>query len=195
MKTLLNHLFIIFALIVFGLQAFANDPQGDDGKIKATAQVVSVIEVTGQNNLIFGNVTPGNDKSVSSTGGVTQGIATGGEQAGRFYVTKGANTEVLVEFTLPDALINQTGGGAEELEISFSSIDARFSSDESDQANGANHVAFNPDEVQTLENDGATAAYFAATEFRVYIGGTVKPTVDQTAGNYETDIDLTVTYN
>lgn len=195
MKTIFKHLFFIAVLFSFYNNTLADGPQGDDAKIKAFAQVVAFIEVAGQNNLVFGNVTPGNDKSVSSTGAVTQGISTGGEQAGRFYVTKGSNTEVLVDFSLPSVLINQTGSGEEELEITFSSVDARFSTDESDQANGANHISFNPDEVQTLENDGATAAYFTASEFRVYIGGTVKPNIDQVAGDYETDIDLTVTYN
>ncbi len=195
MKTSIKYIINLAFLSIITISAYADGGQGDDGQIKAIAQVVAAIEVSGQNNLIFGNVTPGNDKSVSSIGEVTLGIATGGEQAGRFYVTKGTNTEVLIDFSLPTALVNQTGGGGEELDVAFSSTDARFSTNESDQANGVNHLAFNPNEVQTLENDGATAPYFAASEFRVYIGATVKPTIDQVAGEYETDIDLTVTYN
>lgn len=182
-------------LLMMCINVHADAGQGDEGQIKASAQVVAAIEVSGQNNLIFANVTPGNDKSVSSTGEVTLGVATGGEQAGRFYITKGANTEVMVDFSLPTSLINQTGGGGEELDISFSSTDARFSTNESDQVNGTNHLAFNPNELQTLENNGATAPYFAISEFRIYIGATVKPKIDQVQGDYETDIDLTVTYN
>ncbi len=195
MKTkIIAHIFLtIFS--AFYVCVFANGGQGDDGKIKATANVVAAIEVSGQKDLVFGNVTPGNDKSVSSIGEITQGVTTGGEQAGRFYVTKGANTEVLVDFSLPDNLINTTGSGNEELEIVFAATDARFSTDESDNSNGANHISFNPSEVQTLENEGATAAYFSASNFRVYIGATVKPNINQVAGDYETDIDLTVTYN
>jgi hypothetical protein len=180
------------ALVLVSSSAFAQ--QSDDAIISAKATVVNPIVVEFGQDLVFGNVTPGNEKTVSSTG--VSSKPTGGEQAGGFIITKGGNTEVQVLFALPTQLI--TGTIAEPgntMPIAFEATDARFSNSDSPAANGADHLVFNPNSLITLVNAEATAPYFTSSAFYVYLGGKVTPVDDQVAGEYKADVKLTLTYN
>lgn len=186
-NSILRGVFAASILLVTGSVAFGQ-AQGDNGTITASADVVQPVVVDGTKNLIFGNVTPGNDKSVSYTGVSSQ--PTGGEQAGEFTITKGSNTEASVAFTLPTVL----DSGDNELAISFATDDARFSNSESLTAEGLDHLAFDPNQSIVLSNNAGTAPFFGSNAFWVYLGGTVAPLTGQPAGTYTADVILTVTY-
>jgi hypothetical protein len=185
-NTTLRGLFAAALVLVSG-SAFAQ--QGSNDAISAKATVVQPVAVEGTKDLIFGNVTPGNVKTISSIG--VPSLATGGEQAGEFAITKGSNTEVIVAFTLPTVL----SFGQLTLPIAFETTDARFSNSESAAANGLDHLVFNPNTNQTLGNTGSSAPFFGTNAFWVYLGGKVTPAVSQAAGDYAADVTLTVTYN
>lgn len=153
------------------LVAFATALYAQSDNIAATATVQSPITVSGDNDLEFGTVFPGVNKSVARTAA----------EAGAFSVTGQNSATVYLNFTLPTNL----EFGANNLPISFSATDA--GSNTADDQGAA--VAFNP----------ATADYertlSAGGELYVWIGGTVQPTITQVAGAYSADITLTVTYD
>jgi len=68
------------------------------GNISATATVLSTITVASGANLLFGNVTPGVNKTIDATG----------SGAGRFDVSAANSAPVSLTFTLP---ANLTGAG------------------------------------------------------------------------------------
>ena len=176
--------------IVLGLAVTTFGQQNASATITGLANVATQVTVAGGGSLEFGNVTPGNVKSVSNAGVVGPGIIGGTtEAAGKFTVSKGVNTQVTLAFTLPS---NLTSGSA-TLPISF----ADFGTNKCARIAKASQtdIHFTPSAGITAANLGATAWAFASNSFDVYIGGTVTPGGAQTAGAYTGNITLTATYN
>ncbi|HRZ48385.1 MAG TPA: DUF4402 domain-containing protein [Bacteroidales bacterium] len=177
----------------FGFSAMAQ-AQSDNDNIAAKAEVVAQVNVTKVLDLQFGIVTPGVNKSISTTGSVLAGTAgtstyAGTEQKGHFTVTKGANTYLTLALTLPANLTYLTNN----LPINFADV----SSTQLGllQISGANDVPFTPSATPLNLTSGAYSAYFTATSFDVFLGGTVAPAASQVAGDYTGTITLTATYN
>ena len=133
--------------------------------------MLTPVTVTPQQDLDFGNVIPGTNKSVGITG----------TTAGRWLVQGTAGAEVDLDFT---ALPSNLTSGGNNLPISYAATDGGH--------NGTNNPAtattFNP-ATGTLAN----IANPAATLF-VWIGGTVAPAAAQAAGLYTATVTLTATY-
>jgi hypothetical protein len=136
--------------------------------IQATATVLSAVTVTAGNDLQFGNVTPGVDKTV--------GIADAG--AGRFDVIKAATQGVTLSFTLPTDLTS----GANNLPI------GSWTGGWNTSATPAGATTFTPSPAGT--NTAATAG----TTISVYVGATVSPAAAQVAGSYTGDVTMSVVY-
>ncbi|MEE8575957.1 MAG: hypothetical protein V3T31_01760 [candidate division Zixibacteria bacterium] len=149
----------------------------ESGTIQATATVQAGVTVTGNNNLIFGLVTPGINKAIART---VVGAA------GEWHVsgTNGAN--VTVDFTLPVTLLHTDG--VTTMPVGFAVGDAAWDNNavgnQAVPAGGAiNPNASNP-----------TIPLGAAGDLWVWIGGTVMPPLAQTGGNYSADVVMTITY-
>lgn len=141
------------------------------GNITARASVLTPVTVTPQQDLDFGNVIPGADKTVAIT------TAT----AGRWLVQGTAGAEVSLAMTaLPTSLTSD----ANTLPIVYG-------------ATAAGHNATNdPGGAATFDPAvGATANIGSpvATLF-VWIGGTVQPAAAQASGLYTGTITLQTTY-
>jgi len=176
--------------IILGLAITTFGQQNASATITGLANVATQVTVAGGGSLEFGNVTPGNVKTVSNSGVVGPGIIGGTtEAAGKFTVSKGVNTQVTLAFTLPS---NLTSGSA-NLPISF----ADYSSTKCARIakTSQTDVPFTPSAGITVANLGSTVWAFASNSFDVYIGGTVTPDGAQTAGAYTGNITLTATYN
>lgn len=145
------------------------------GTIQATATVVQSLSVIGSNNLQFGAVTPGINKSVDKS---TVG------SAGEWTITGVASAEVTLDLTLPDSLV--TPDSLAYLRISFTNTDASY-----DDGTGTGQV--NPAGILD-PNNFSTLRLGADATLMVWIGGTVLPTISQTGGDYSSDIVLTVAY-
>ena len=129
------------------------------GIIQATATVISSLTILGSNNLVFGSVTPGINKSVSRT---SAGFA------GEWSITGTAIAELSLTFTLPTVL-NHTSSAA-TMPVSFSSTDAALSDGTGSQSVPNAVIDPNGPSVYRL---GAGGLMF------VWIGGTVQPAVAQ----------------
>lgn len=151
----------------FSIGAAAVEAQ-TSASIQATATVLSAVTVAAGNNLQFGNVTPGVNKTV--------GIADAG--AGRFDVTKAASQGVTLSFTLPTDL---TSGG-NNLPI------AGWTGGWNTTQTPAGATTFTPSAAGT--NTAATAS----TGLYVYVGATVSPGAAQPAGAYSGDVTMSVVY-
>jgi hypothetical protein len=145
------------------------------GTIQALATVISSLNVLGTNNLQFGTVTPGINKSVNKA---TAGFA------GEWTVAGTADAEVTVDFELPNSLA--TADSLAFLNVMFSGTDASY-----DDGTGGGQAApagiIDPNGPSTL-NIGAGGSLM------IWIGGTVLPLVSQTGGDYSGDVVLTVAY-
>lgn len=145
------------------------------GTIQALATVVSSLSVIGTNNLQFGTVTPGVNKSVDKA---TVGFA------GEWEVTGTANAEVSVDFTLPDSLVTQDSLAF--LRVAFNNTDVSYDDGTgTGQTNPAGILDPNGPNVLNIGNS-ATLMF--------WIGGTVLPRISQTGGDYAADVVLTVAY-
>ena len=90
---------VLSAVLAAGLSVGAATAEAQtSASIQATATVLSALTVAAGQDLQFGNVTPGVNKTVA--------IADAG--AGRFDITKGANSGVTLSFTLPTDLSDGT---------------------------------------------------------------------------------------
>jgi hypothetical protein len=147
----------------------------EHGTIQALATVVSALNVLGVNNLNFGTVTPGLNKSVPR---VTVGLA------GEWEITGTVSAEVTLDLTLPDQLYLPDSSAT--MIVQFSNTDAAYD-DGSGGGQGAPSAVINP-------NGPITARLGIGGQMSVWIGGTVRPTISQTGGNYAADIILTVAY-
>ncbi|UCD17117.1 MAG: hypothetical protein JSV44_11800 [Candidatus Zixiibacteriota bacterium] len=143
--------------------------------IHATATVIPALVVIGENDLIFGTVFPGVDKTVDKA---TVGFA------GEFSIQGNNLAEITIDFTLPDSLMHEDS--LSYMRISFTDIDASFE-DGTGGGQSAPAGIINPLGPST-ENLGA------AGQMTIWIGGMVEPGITQTGGDYIGDITLTVAY-
>lgn len=187
-KSTIQILVALTIVLGFAFNSFAQQSANDN--ILGKADVVAAVTVDGAQDLQFGNVTPGNTKTISTTGSVAAGTAGGTtETQGKYNITKGANSQVTLAFTLPT---NLTDGGSNNLAINFND----YNSTKCGLITGSgSDVPFTPATGITTANAGATAWVFGESAFTVNLGGTVVPTVGQAAGAYTGTITLTATYN
>ena len=150
---------VLSAALAAGLSLGAGALQAQtSANINATATVLAALTVAGANDLQFGNVTPGVNKTIA--------IADAG--AGRFDVTKAANSGVALSFTLPT---NLTSSG-NNLPI------GSWTGGWNTSATPAGATTFTPSATAT--NTTVTAG----TTLSVYVGATVSPAAAQAAGSY-----------
>ena len=157
---------VFSALTAMTLSLGTASLHAQSGTINATATVLSAITVANGNDLAFGNVTPGVNKTVAITDA----------GAGRFDVTKAAATGVALTFTLPATLT----AGANNLTIG--SWTGGWNT--SNSAVGA--TAFTPSASAT--NSGSVGNIW------VFVGATVSPTAAQAAGTYTSTVAMQVAY-
>jgi len=168
----------LIALLIIGGISLAGPPvtAQESATIQALATVLSSLSISGENNLQFGNVTPGVNKSVDKS---EPGFA------GEWYITGAPNAEITLDFALPDSLLleaDSTNG----LRIQFNNTDASF-----DDGSGSGQLA----PAGVLDPNGMGTEDLGTTgEMRVWIGGTVYPRISQTGGDYAEDVVLSVAY-
>ena len=167
---------IIFVLALLILLVMIPDAGAQEyGVIQATATVIAGISITGDHDLIFGSVLPGVDKAVDKS---NIGFA------GAWHISGNNSAEITLDFTLPDSLLHTDSIAF--LRIDFNSTDASY-----DDGTGGGQS--NPPYI--INPNGPNKANLGATGIMdVWIGGTVRPTISQTGGNYEADITLMVAY-
>ena len=135
--------------------------------ISATATVAGALSVTAGNNLAFGTVIPGFNRTilVSDAG------------AGTFSLTGGANAQVALSFTLPANLTS----GANNLAVAFTGA-------YNVSNNVATSTAFTPSSGVTTRLDGTTGSLF------VWLGGTLTVPAGAVAGAYSGTVTLNASY-
>jgi len=165
MRTIARLTLVVAALVVTSTIAQA---QTNNASITATATVQTPINVAAAQQLSFGNVFPGVNKTVA---------APDLTNAGRFDVTGQAGAPVTLSFTLPATL----SSGSNTMPIdSYAGVRA----DNSSQTSGIGFVpgASNP---ATLS---ATGLLF------IWVGARVTPATNQAQGTYTGSITMTVVY-
>jgi hypothetical protein len=140
----------------------------NSASIQATATVLSALTVTAGNNLLFGNVTPGVNKTVAITDA----------GAGTFDVSKAANSDVTLSFTLPANLTS----GANTLPI------GTWTGGWNTTPTPAGATTFTPGA------GGHTTGPTASTALHVFVGATVSPGAAQAAGSYSGNVTMSVVY-
>ncbi len=170
-KTLFEWLGVLLGVALLPMAGMAQER----ATIQATATVVSSLTIVGNNNLRFGSVTPGVNKSVDKT---TIGFA------GEWEITGAPTAEISMVFALPDTLRTTDSLGA--MRITFNSTDASY-----DNGSGGGQAA----PAGVLNPNGPAAHRLGALgQMLVWIGGMVHPSISQTGGDYAADILLTVAY-
>ena len=127
------------------------------------------IQVTGQQDLTFGDLFPGIPERV---------FPTDGGRAGAFQITGPRNMEMSLQFTLPAVM---TEPGSATMPLSYAASDGLFNP----QGGGLPSVAFDPTAPflnQLPNSQQATAS----------LGATATPSFSQTAGDYSAAVVLTV---
>ncbi len=142
--------------------------------IQALATVVSSLSIQGTNDLQFGTVSLGVNKSVGKT---DIGFA------GEWTVTGTPSAELSIQFTLPTAL--RTSDTLSTIPISFGPTDASYGSAAGDQSSPKG----------TMNPNGPVVGRIGASgQLLIWIGGTVAPAISQTGGTYSAQIMLSVAY-
>ena len=165
MRSLTKLSLVVAALLVTGTTLQA---QSNNASITATASVQTPINVVGAQQLSFGNVFPGVNKTIN---------ASDLSNAGRFDVTGQANAPVTLSFTLPATL--SSGGNTMPI-VSYTGVHAQNNA----QTGG---TAFAPVSGATPTLNGSGALW-------VWVGAQVQPATNQVAGVYTGSITMTVVY-
>jgi hypothetical protein len=157
------------ALVVLAsLSGAASAQAQNDASATVTATVQQPITVTKNNDLSFGSVFPGIDKSIAVTAG----------GAAKFTVAGQASTPVNLTFTIPGTI---TSGGNNLTLASWTGHHAT-----TDVTTGG--TTFTPSPSATSATLSGTGALF------VYVGATAQPTSTQAAGSYSGSMTMTVVY-
>jgi hypothetical protein len=134
----------------------------------ATAEVQQPVTVTKTNDLAFGTVFPGVNKSVTVNGG----------SAASFSIAGQASAAVTLSFSLPASLAS--GGNT----LPLASWVARRNTTNS-AASGTDFTPSASASAATLHTDG---------NLYVFVGATAQPAVAQAAGSYSGTLSMTVVY-
>jgi hypothetical protein len=173
-----------FILIILTLAFVPANTQAQDVAVgQAIATVMASLTVTSVQDLDFGNILQGVTASVPRTDAANAGIF---QIAGEGT----ANREVSMYLQLPDYLWNATPGSQDRLVIYFKDDDCTLDTTlGTPDAPGAGAlIGEDPHSLPDTGiggNDGV---------IRLYLGGSVYPTVDQRSGAYSADIILTASY-
>ena len=160
---------VLSALVAAGLTVGAASAEAQNSaSIQATATVLSALTVAAGNNLQFGNVTPGVNKTVAITDA----------GAGTFTVTKAATSGVTLSFTLPTNLAS----GTDLLPI------GSWSGAWNTSATTVGAAAFTP------SGAGTNTTVTAGTSLTVFVGATVSPIALQPAGTYTGSVTMSAVY-
>jgi hypothetical protein len=157
------------ALGILGASAAALPLQAQNSaSASVTATVQQPITVTKNNDLSFGAVFPGVNKSIAVTAG----------GAAKFTVSGQASTQVNLSFTLPATIAS----GGNNLTINtwtghYNTLDA--------PTGGTSFTPSTSATTATLHTDGS---------LYVYVGATAAPTAAQVAGSYSGTMTMTVVY-
>ncbi len=166
---------LIFTVLLLTLFPVLEPVAQETGTIQARATVIPAMLVSAEHDLLFGMVFPDIDKSVDKA---DIGFA------GEWRIQGNAGAEITVDFTLPTDLLHTDS--ATTMTIDFANDDASF-----DDGTGSGQSAptgeFNPHGLN-VSNLGAGSI------MDVWIGGTVRPSLTQTGGDYVADIVLTAQY-
>jgi hypothetical protein len=196
MKTMKKMISGLFALVLVAGFAMNVNAQSDNKTITASANVLVAITVTAGDSLVFGNVSPGLSKTVTTTGDVVGSGKTGVEKAGTFNITKGANSDISLTWVLPK---NLTGDGG-NLDVNFSDLGTGDVATQLGLLTGGTDfsgtdINYSYTPTAGIKNLKDVDGVFKATSIKATIGGTVVPLPEQAQGEYTGTITLTATYN
>jgi hypothetical protein len=164
MRTTMKLMTGLVALSILGVSAAAAQ---NNAQITVSANVQTPITVVAANNLDFGNVFPGVNKTVAVTDAA----------AGAFNVTGQASAPVSLTFVLPANL----SAGAALLPIG--------------NWTGNHNTSAAPTGTGFTPSAAATAATLSPVgQLFVYVGAQVTPGVSQAAGVYTGTVQMTVVY-
>jgi hypothetical protein len=173
----------IFAVALLVIAFAANVGAQEVSTGQATANVLAVLVVTAPQDLDFGDILQGVVATVAPTSAT---------QAGIFQIAGegSANQEVSMNLQLPEYLWNSGAGVQDRLPIAFAATDATIDTTSgTPDAPGAGALT-----NQNPHNLPDTGIGGTDNVIRIYLGGTVNPSVDQRAGAYAADIILTAAY-
>jgi len=149
------------------------------GTTDATATILAQIAIVQEQNILFGNIVPGDTSMVDPTVNAEAGI---------FRMTGAASAPITIAMMLPTHL-DEDGAGTDQLLIEFSATDAQY-----DITGGAvmpadgNGTAFDPKSVLVGQSLSVTG------EMDIYMGGKIRARQTQTAGGYTGTVLMTVWY-
>ena len=169
---------LVVVFLLFGITKNGYTQQSDNASANASAIILAQLEVLKVTDLLFGDVSPGINKTIARTNGA------------EFTVTGGSGASVSLDFTLPAGTgysYSLVDANENELELVFAAEDANWETGTTTNDAGSN--TFDPTAGAT------TISGFPAGGIAVFLGGTVIPTNDQPAGEYEGTITLTAIYN
>ncbi len=181
MKSRIYTLALLF-VVVSAHGVFANDDSAD---LTATAQVGAAVEVLQQEDLNFGVIVPGTNGIITVSNGDTGGSGTDGTTTvGEFLVSGQANASVLLNFDLPNELLN---GGSATLPIFFDAADYGWHAGADESNANFTPADFGAGNDLSLTFDGTTP------EITILLGGRVEPSNTQETGTYSATVTLTAT--
>jgi spore coat protein U-like protein len=176
--------------------------QTNSNTITATAKVIDQISVLNFQDLNFGQVTVGQNKTIDIDGTVTGGAAVSdvSTTVGKFKVYAGIGSDVQLTFSALPSELDEDGVGTATLPIVYDK--------DNDGTTSKNFAAYGlaADATDPTRFAAATGVRVATGSFPtntldtkngiyVFIGGTVKPDPTQARGTYSGNITLTATYN
>lgn len=144
----------------------------------ATATILTALTVTADSAIRFGNVLQGVARTVSNASNDSSGV---------FRIVGQTGATVWAALTLPTYL-SHTTNAQDRMDIFFNSTSAAWddASAPTPQPATGTSTTFNP--------YNAISQALTAGDLAIFLGGTLTPKVNQTAGAYTADIVLTVAY-
>jgi hypothetical protein len=154
---------------------------------QATATVATALTVEATQDLAFPLTYPGQPSTMTITNDDSTGI---------FTIKGEASAKIITTFYLPEYM---TGPGGDRMVITFGDTDCAIDTSAAGTpaafGDGWNNV--NPQDLSTtgLSGDVPVIGSEAPTEeTRIYLGGSIYPSIVQAAGSYTADIVLVVAY-
>lgn len=179
MKRTLKTVLIGFGAIGLLASFSANTAQAQDvANGTATATVQTALAVSATASLVFGTVYQG----------VAKAVPEADANAGIFTITGQGLASLSWFLSLPEFMATSTGN--DRMTIAFDATDAAIDTtgNVDPTSFGTGFLAQDPYSLPTAPvGGGGTSALF--------LGGTITPSVNQTAGAYTADITLTVAYD